>query len=106
MNRLAFVFMLALPTAALGQVVGEVDGGRYVGRVVVLGAAVELPALDPPAPRRSARSRPRPSLLTPMLVAYTGLQLADAPVSPASVVGAGSTLGPGSYGRSRIRLLD
>ena len=78
MNRLAFVFVLGLPTAAVGQVVGEVDGGRYVGRVVVLGAVVELPALDPPASRESARCRPRPRLLTPMLVAHTGLQVLDA----------------------------
>ena len=78
MNRVAsVVFLLSLPTAAFGQVVGEVDGGRYVGRVVVLGAVVELPALDPPASRRSPRCRPRPRLLTPMLVAHTGLALAD-----------------------------
>ena len=79
MNRVAsVVFVLALPTAAFGQVVGEVDGARYVGRVVVLGAVVEFPALDPPASRESARCRPRPRFLTPMLVAHTGLQLADA----------------------------
>ena len=79
MKRVAFVvFVLALSTAAFGQVVREVDGGRYVGRVVVLGAVVELPALDSPAPRRLPRCRPRPRLLTPMLVAHSGLQLADA----------------------------
>ena len=79
MNRVASVmFVLVVPTAAFGQVVAEVDGGRHVGRVVVLGAVVELPVLDPPAPRRSSRCRPRPRLLTPMLVAHTSLQLADA----------------------------
>ena len=79
MNRLAFVvFALSLPTAAFGQVVGEGAPNRYVARVVVLGAVVELPALDPPASRGSARCRPRPRLLTPMLVAHTGLQLLDA----------------------------
>ena len=78
MNRIAFVGVLAVPTAAFGQVAGDVDGGRHVGRVVVLGAVVELPALDSPAPRASAPCRPRPRLLTPMLVAHTGLQLADA----------------------------
>lgn len=77
-GSVAFVFVLALPTGAFGQLVGQVDGGRYVGRVVVLGGVVELPALDPPAPRPSASCRPRPRLLTPMLVAHTGLQLADA----------------------------
>ena len=79
MNRVASVmFVLVVPTAAFGQIVAEVDGGRHVGRVVVLGAVVELPVLDPPAPRRSSRCRPRPRLLTPMLVAHTSLQLADA----------------------------
>ena len=39
MNRVAFgVFVLVLPTAAFGQVVGEVDANRYVGSPVVLGA--------------------------------------------------------------------
>ena len=79
MNRVASVMLvLVVPTAALGQVVGEVDRGRYVGRVVVLGAVVALPALDPPASPESARCRARPRLLTPMLVAHTGLQVLDA----------------------------
>ena len=78
MNRIAFGFVFAQPTAALGQVVGEVDGGRYVGRVVVLGAVVDFPPLDLPTSRETARCRPRPRLLTPMLVAHAGLQLADA----------------------------
>ena len=79
MNRVVpVVFVQALPIPAFAQVVGEVDGDRYLGRVVVLGAVVELPALDPPALRRSARCRPRSRLFTPTLVAHTGLQLADA----------------------------
>lgn len=80
MNRVASVaFVLALPTPASAQVVGEVDGGRYVGRIVVLGSVVELPALDSHGPPAAPpRCRPRPRLLTPMLVAHTGLQLADA----------------------------
>ena len=87
MNRLVFVFVLTLPTAAFGQVVGEVDGDHYVGGIIVLSAVVELPALDPPAPWRSVRYRPRPRLLTSMLVAHTWLQLANAH----------STLRPGGW---------
>ena len=79
MNRVVpVVFVQALPIPAFAQVGGEVDGDRYLGRVVVLGAVVELPALDPPALRRSARCRPRSRPFTPTLVAHTGLQLADA----------------------------
>ena len=79
MNRIAsVVFVLALPTPAFGQVVGEIALKRYVGRVVVLAAVVDLPALEPPAPRRSAPCRPRPCLLTLMFVAHTGLQVMDA----------------------------
>ena len=78
MNRFAFVFVLGLPTTAFGQVMGVVDWGGSLGRVVLLDAVVELAALDPPASRGSVRCRPRPRLLTPMLVAHTGFQLSDA----------------------------
>ena len=79
----AILGMLSLaPISAHAQNPGRDDGetgeGVYAGRVVVLGAVVELPALDAPAPRRQPRCRPRPRLLSPMLLAHTGLQLADA----------------------------
>ena len=80
----AVLIVLLLPTAALGQVDDGLPGGGWqpslsTGRIVVLGSVVELLALDshgPPA--ATPRCRPRPRLLTPMLVAHTGLQLADA----------------------------
>ena len=47
------------------------------GSLVVLGSTVELPAPTRAAPE-AERCRQRPRLLTPMLVAYAGLQAADA----------------------------
>ncbi|MCY4507477.1 MAG: hypothetical protein OXG35_11035 [Acidobacteria bacterium] len=73
-----------LPTAALGRVDHGLPGRGWdtslsTGRMVVLGSVVELPPLDSPGViAAKPQCRPRPRLLTPMLVAYTGLQLADA----------------------------
>ena len=47
------------------------------GSLVVLGSTVELPAPALAAPT-AERCRQRPRILTPMLVAYAGLQAADA----------------------------
>ena len=78
MNRIAFVFVLALPAAAFGQVVGEVDAGRYLGRVVLPPEASLCSARDFPGPRRVARSWwPRARSLQELPQSVLRLSLAD-----------------------------